>query len=192
MLAPASALPQVVGDAAMHVQAFVALSQTLPCTLAGAWQALVAHPDEARRLRDEPAGQPAAGVGLLRFAGPSRAVVREARADVTIGAAAIRAGDRVVLRLAAANRDPARFADPDRLDLDRGGAGHLALGRGTHSCWGAPVIRLAVAAATGALLRATRAIDADGAPTWFGGDAKRGPATLPVVLRRGLMGVGDR
>jgi len=186
ILALASALPHGGEHAAMHVQTFVALSQTLACTLAGAWLALLAHPDAARRLRDEPALLPSAVEELLRHGGPSRAVFRQARADVTIGAAAMRAGDRVVLRLAAANRDPTRFADPDRLDLDRGGAGHLALGRGPHSCWGAPVIRLAVAAATGALLRTTSALDADGAPTWIGGYAIHAPATLPVILRRAL------
>jgi hypothetical protein len=112
-------------------------------------------------------------------------VFRRAAADVTIGDASIAAGERVVLMLAAANRDPARFPDPDRLDLARRAAGHLAFGLGAHVCPGAPLIRLAVAVATEALLGAADAIEPAGEVEWLGGFAIRAPATLPVVLRRG-------
>ena len=68
-------------------------------------------------------------------------------------------GDRVTLMLSTANRDPARFAEPARFDIDRDAAGHLAFGRGRHACPGAPAIRMAVAVATEALLSATRTVE---------------------------------
>lgn len=167
------------------VQSFVALSQTLPAFLAGAWRELLRDPAAAALLRARPASMPRAVEELLRLAGPSRAVFRVARADLTLGGATIAAGDRVALMLAAANRDPARFPDPDRLDPGRRAAAHLAFGRGAHVCPGAPLIRLAAAVATEALLGAWGAVEPAGEPEWLGGVAIRAPATLPVVLGRG-------
>jgi cytochrome P450 len=120
---------------------------------------------------------------LLRHAGPARAVFRRAVAEVPIGRARVAPGDRLILRLAAANRDPARFPEPGRLDVRRGAAGHLALGGGAHACAGAPLVRVAVAAATDALLRRASAVEPAGEVEWVGGFAVRAPATLPVVLQ---------
>jgi cytochrome P450 len=170
--------------ASVAVQSFVALSQTLPCLLANAWLELLRHPGEILRLRAEPGLMPQAVEELLRYASPARAVFREARVEMTIGTARVGPGDRVVLMLRAANRDPAQFPEPDRLDLHRGSAAHLAFGRGTHSCAGAQVIRMATAVATAALLRETGAVESIGEVDWIGGFAIRAPATLPVVPRR--------
>ena len=138
--------------AAAHVQAFVALSQTLPCLLSSAWLALLQHHEQLTQLREHPELVTPAVGELLRFASPSRAVFREALADVAIGGVRTRSGDRIVLMLSAANRDPVRFREPDRLDIHRASAGHLAFGAGPHACAGASLVRLAVAVATGALL----------------------------------------
>jgi cytochrome P450 len=170
--------------ASADVQAYVALSQTLPCVLAGAWLELIRHPDEADRLRAEPGRMPGAVEELLRHAGPSRAIFRLARAGMSIGGARIAPGNRVVLMLSAANHDPARFPEPGRLDVRRDAAGHLAFGGGAHACPGAPMVRMAVAVATAALLAATIALEPAGEPEWIGGFAIRAPATLPAVLRR--------
>ena len=86
--------------------------------------------------------------------------------------------------LSAANHDPAQFPEPGRLDVRRDATGHLAFGRGAHSCPGAPLIRMAVAVATDALLRMTSAIEPVGEVEWIGGFAIRAPASLPVVLHR--------
>ncbi len=86
--------------------------------------------------------------------------------------------------LSAANHDPARFPEPGRLDVRRDAAGHLAFGGGAHSCPGAPLIRMAVAVATDALLSMTSAVELVGEVEWIGGFAIRAPASLPVVLRR--------
>jgi cytochrome P450 len=169
--------------ASADVQAYVALSQTLPCVLAGAWLELIRHPDEADRLRAGPGLMPGAVEELLRHGGPSRAVFRLAAAGMGIGGARIAPGDRVVLMLSAANHDPARFPEPGRLDVRRDAAGHLAFGGGAHACPGAPMVRMAVAVATGALLAATTAIEPADEAEWIGGFAIRAPATLPAVLR---------
>jgi cytochrome P450 len=171
--------------ASAAVQTYVALSQTLPCVLANAWRELFRSPDEADRLRAEPGLMPRAVEELLRHAGPARAVFRRALAETTIGRASVTPGDRVILMLSAANHDPARFPEPGRLDVRRDAAGHLAFGRGAHSCPGAPLIRMAVAVVTGALLGTASAVEPVGEVEWIGGFAIRAPASLPVVLRRG-------
>jgi cytochrome P450 len=166
------------------VQAFVALSHTVPGLLASGWLELLRHPAELDRLRASPALIPQATEELLRYASPARAVFRRALTAVTIGAAPIAAGDRVILMLAAANRDPAQFPEPDRLDFGRGSAGHLTFGRGTHSCLGSQLIRLAAATATATLLGATSVVELAGEVEWIGGFAIRAPGSLPVVLGR--------
>ena len=101
---------------------------------------------------------------------------------MSIGRARVAPGDRVILMLSAANHDPAQFPEPGRLDVRRDAAGHLAFGRGAHSCPGAPLIRMAVAVATDALLSMTSAVEPVGEVEWIGGFAIRAPASLPVVL----------
>jgi cytochrome P450 len=173
-----------VGGASADVQTYVALSQTLPCFLANAWFELFRRSDEADRLRSQPEIMPKAVEELLRHASPARAVFRRALAEMAIGRAGIAPGDRVILMLSAANHDPAQFPKPDQLDVRRDAAGHLAFGRGAHSCPGAPLIRMAVAVATDALLSMTSEVEPVGEVEWIGGFAIRAPASLSVVLRR--------
>jgi hypothetical protein len=185
-LGPAAALARRLpgAEGTIDVQAFVALSQTLPHLLGGVWLELFGQPDAARRVRDEPRLSTQALEELLRLAGPAHAVFRRARADVRIGGASIRAGDRVVLLLAAASRDPARFPDPDKVDLDRAARDHHAFGGGAHACSGARLVRAAALTATDALLRTTDTIELLAPVTWIDGFAIRAPASLPAVLRR--------
>ncbi len=105
---------------AFQIQAFVALSQTLPCFLANAWHALLQHPGEIDKVH-----LPTAIDELLRYAGPSRAILRYAKEEVQIDGASIPKGSTVALMLAAANRDQEQFPEPDRLDLARKGTGTL-------------------------------------------------------------------
>jgi cytochrome P450 len=171
-------------EATIGVQAFVALTHTLPGFLASLWHRLFRDRALVGGIRDTPARLPQAIDEILRAAGPARAVFRRAGAALSIGAARIRPGERVILMLAAANHDPRQFPEPDRLDLARGGAGHLAFGRGLHGCAGAQLIRLASAAATGALLDEAAGIELTGEPEWGGGFAIRVPVSLPALLRR--------
>ncbi len=79
---------------------------------------------------------------LLRFDSPIQFTARRATEDVNFGARRIAAGDKVVVLLGAANRDPDRFPDPDRIVLSRRTNRHLAFGSGVHVCLGAPLVRL--------------------------------------------------
>lgn len=114
---------------------------------------LLSHPDQLDLVRSDPALLPGAIEESLRFE-PSAAVVdRYATRDVTLGAAAIRAGDLVRVSITGANRDPAVFADPDRFDVRRpDSARHLAFAHGPHFCFGAHLARLEARTALEALL----------------------------------------
>jgi cytochrome P450 len=180
----ATRMAGVLPPTALGVQTFVALSHTLPHLLAAVWHALLEHPEEFGRLRREPGNLSQALEELLRFASPSRTVFRIAQGPAVIGDARIAKGHHVHLRLAAANRDPSRFPDPDRLDLARGQSGHLAFGRGRHACAGAQLIRLAAGSATLALIETTVLVEPAGQPAWLDGAAIRAPASLPAVLHR--------
>jgi cytochrome P450 len=127
-----------------HMQMFIALAHSLPAFLGNAWLALLEH---AAGPPDLPAGIDE----LLRFAGPAKAQFRQAVAPVTIGDCEILRGQRVILRLDIANRDPERFPDPHRLQFDGRAAGHLAFGAGPHACIGGSLIKSAGAVATKAL-----------------------------------------
>ena len=84
---------------------------------------------------------------VLRFEPPLHLFTRFALAPVTVGEAALEPGDRIGLLIGAANRDPARWPDPDRFDPARPAAPHLAFGGGLHFCLGAPLARLELDAA---------------------------------------------
>lgn len=114
---------------------------------------LLTHPDQLAALRANPERFPNAVEEFARHEGPALLAIRRFPVeDVTIGAVTVPAGETVLLSLAAANRDPARFPDPERLDLGRDASGHLALGRGIHYCVGAPLARLETEIAVSALL----------------------------------------
>jgi cytochrome P450 len=88
---------------------------------------------------------------LLRFDGPVKATFRWAKKETELGGKTIHVGDRMLLVLAAANRDPTRFLDPDRLDIGRHPNPHVAFGQGIHVCLGAPLARLEAQEAFAAL-----------------------------------------
>ncbi|WP_241563193.1 cytochrome P450 [Streptomyces sp. E1N211] len=151
--------------------------------------ALLTHPEQRERLQRALAegdrGLLETGVEeLLRFDGPVElATWRFATEPVVIGGQRIETGDPVLVVLAAADRDPERFADPDTLDLGRRDNQHLGYGHGIHYCLGAPLARLEGQTALATLL--TRLPDlrlaADPAELrWRGGLIMRGLRTLPV------------
>jgi cytochrome P450 len=111
---------------------------------------LLARADPAALVADD-AATAATVEEVLRFDPPLHLFTRFALEDVEAFGHRFRRGDVVGCLLAAANRDPARFGDPDRFDPSRGGAGHLAFGAGIHFCVGAPLARLELAVALPAL-----------------------------------------
>ena len=104
--------------------------------------ALLRHPEQFRRLRNDPRLIPAAVEELLRFDSPVQADFRRVLADCEVNGFVLRKRDNIVLLLGAANRDPDVFDDPDRLDVGRSQGSHLSFGRGIHHCLGAPLARL--------------------------------------------------
>jgi cytochrome P450 len=116
--------------------------ETTTNLLANGLLALMRYRDQWDRLRRQPALVRSAAEELLRYDGPVKATFRWAKQDTQLGGQTIRAGDRMLLILAAANRDPAKFAAPDRLDIARTPNPHVALGQGIHVCLGAPLARL--------------------------------------------------
>jgi cytochrome P450 len=121
----------------------VAGAETTINLLSNGILALVKNPAQLAALRADPELVPGAVEELLRFTSPVSVVVhRFATEDLTIGDAKISTGDNVLVSLAAANRDQAKFSDPDVLDLTRQAGGHVAFGHGIHFCIGAPLARL--------------------------------------------------
>jgi cytochrome P450 len=170
------------GPIPMGEPTFVALSQTLPRLMANAWLALLQHPSEVAQLRARPGLLPDAVEEFLRYAGIVRRVWRRATADLELAGVRIAAGQPVMLMLASANRDPAQFPDPDRLDVTRRFTGHVALGTGRNSCVGATLVRMAMATGTGALLQQLQAAELSGMPEWRAGSGYCFPTSVPVRL----------
>ena len=114
--------------------------------------ALLTHPGEMARLRQDPSLLPAAVEELLRFANPvNHVTARFTTEDLPIGDVVIPAGEQVLIAISSANRDPAQFPDPNCLDLGRDTSGHVAFGHGIHYCLGAPLARMEAEVALGAL-----------------------------------------
>ncbi len=132
---------------------FVAGFETTMNLVGNGMLALLRAPDQLARLRDDP-GLLRAGVEeLMRYDSPVHVTARIATTDVELGGHAIEAGRQLAVVLGSANRDPAAFADPDRLDVGRHPNRHLAFGGGPHFCLGAALARIEGQAAFGAVLR---------------------------------------
>lgn len=129
--------------------------------------ALVRHRDQLAAVSSGAVGIEAAWEELLRFDTPLQLFERTALTDTAVAGAAVPAGTRVALLMGAANRDPARFTDPDRLDLARDASGIVTFGLGVHFCLGAPLARLELQVALRTLLDR-------GSPTWLGGARRPG------------------
>lgn len=148
--------------------------------------ALLSHPQQAERLRDDPNLMHSAVEELLRYDGPAEtASERYAREDISIAGVTIPCGALVFAVLASANRDQDQFEDPDELNLARQNNRHLAFGQGSHYCLGAPLARLEAQIAFQTLLHrapALRLAVPSEALRWKPGLVLRGLESLPVLL----------
>ncbi|MGW5653293.1 cytochrome P450 [Streptomyces humi] len=144
--------------------------------------ALLAHPDQLAALRADMALLDGAVEEILRWEGPvENATYRYAAAPLEIAGAAIAEGDPVMIGLTAADRDGARYPEPDRFDIRRDNRGHLAFGHGIHYCLGAPLARLEGRIALRSLLERAPDLALDGQPgEWLPGTLMRGVRRLPV------------
>jgi cytochrome P450 len=165
----------------------VAGHETTVNLIANGVLALLTHPDQLATLRAEPERIDAAVEELLRFDGPLQsALPAQTVADVELDGVLIPAGETVVISVLAANRDPARQPDADRLDLSRPEASHLAFGHGIHHCLGAPLARLEARIALSTLLDRFPDLHLAGPAqelTRTSGLLMNGLVALPVVLR---------
>ncbi|MFI9236950.1 cytochrome P450 [Streptomyces sp. NPDC053079] len=145
---------------------------------------LLTHPEQLRRLREEPEGIGTAVDELLRYVPLMNAInILVATEDLTLHGQHIRAGDAVIPVPASANRDPQAFADPDRLDLTRTPNAHIAFGHGPHACTGGHLTRMQLAITIEVLLERLPdielAVPAETIP-WDESTPLRAPARLPV------------
>ena len=111
----------------------------------GLW-ALMRHPEQMERLREEPERARDAINEVLRFDSPVQTDFRIAKSDTVVGGKTIRSGEGVILLTGSANRDEAAFSEPDRLDITRAGPKHAAFGHGVHQCIGAELARIETSA----------------------------------------------
>jgi pimeloyl-[acyl-carrier protein] synthase len=146
---------------------------------------LLRHPAEMQRLRDHPELMPSAVEELLRYESPSQHTARLARADVELGGRQIRKRQAVIAVMGAANRDPERFPDPDRLDLARTDNRHLAFGWAAHFCFGAALARIEGEIAFTTILHRMAALSLQEVPLqWRTNMGLRGLLALPVSYQR--------
>ena len=153
--------------------------ETTTNLIANAVLALLRNPGERRRLQDDPSLIGSAVEEFLRYDSPVQTTDRVATVDCELAGHPIRRGTVVALLLGAANRDPARFADPDRLDIGRQDNHHVSFGHGAHFCLGAALARVEAQIVIATLLRRLPDFDGDRHPKeWKRSVVLRGPTTL--------------
>jgi cytochrome P450 len=116
--------------------------ETTANLIANAVLTLLRHPADRHRLRSDPSLIPSAVEEVLRYEPPSQQTARLAREDTLLGGKRIKKREPVIAVMAAANRDPERFMDPDRFDITRTDNRHLSFGWGAHFCFGAALARI--------------------------------------------------
>jgi cytochrome P450 len=163
----------------------VAGNETTTNLISNALLALARHPDQWRRVVDDRSLIPNAVEEILRFDAPVQSSLRVTTEETSLGRATIPAGTMVLVMMAAANRDPGQFPDPDRFDVGRANAGrNIAFGHGIHHCIGAALARLEgrVVLERLAALAPKFALAAPGQPLEYGPSFfLRGPTELRLV-----------
>jgi cytochrome P450 len=146
---------------------------------------LLRNPDQLKRLRDNPTLIPSAVEELLRYESPSQHTTRLATEDSELGGKRIRKGQAVIVVMGAGNRDPARFAEPDRLDVGRRDNRHLAFGWASHFCFGAALARIEGQIAFEAIVNRLSDLALEPGPlVWRDNLGLRGLTSLPVTFSK--------
>jgi cytochrome P450 len=127
---------------AITVLLFIAGHETTMNLIGNGTYALLRNRDQLALVRDDPEVERSAVEELLRYDGPVHATARVPTEDIEVGGTAVPAGQRMIVALGAANRDPAQFPDPDRLDVTRPDNRHLTFSHGIHFCLGASLARV--------------------------------------------------
>jgi cytochrome P450 len=148
--------------------------------LSAVLHALATHPDQWARLREHPQLARVAFDEAVRWGGPVQTFFRTATEDVSVGGTVIPSGEKILMFLGSANRDPRRWSDPDRFDLSRDPSGHVGFGFGIHQCVGQHVARLEAECLLTALTARVRSIELTGAGRRHHNNTMRGWESLPV------------
>src|SRR6266436_3924831 len=170
-------------EAGMLVRSF--LSSGIDTTVYGLGNALYCfarYPEQWTILRENPSLIRLAFEEVLRFEAPVQTFFRTTTKAVDVGGVKLGDGEKVLLFLAAANRDPRRWDKPDTFDVRRRAAGHMTFGTGIHGCVGQAVARLESEAVFGALARRVASFELTGEPTRRLNNTLRGLDTLPLRI----------
>ncbi|MDB5608946.1 MAG: cytochrome [Bradyrhizobium sp.] len=170
-------------EAGMLVRSF--LSAGIDTTVYGLGNALhcfVSYPEQWRTLRENPALIRGAFEEVLRFEAPVQTFFRTTTKAVDVSGVAIGDGEKVLLFLASANRDPRRWDKPDTFDVRRRATGHMTFGTGIHGCVGQAVARLESEAIFAALAKRVASFELTGKPTLRLNNTLRGLDTLPLRI----------
>jgi cytochrome P450 len=141
------------------------------------------YPDQWAMVHADPSLARHAFEEVVRFESPVQTFFRTTTREVDVEGVRIPEGEKVLLFLAAANRDPRRWENPDRFDISRKASGHVGFGSGIHACVGQMLARLEADVLLGALARRVEAIELDGEPELKLNNTLRGLAHLPVRVR---------
>ncbi len=147
------------------------------------WLALFRNPEQLALLRSNAEVMPTALEELMRYDTPLQMFERWVLEDIEVQGRRIPRGQEVALLFGSANRDPARFAEPDRLDVTRADNPHISFGAGIHYCLGAPLARLELAASFGEVIARAPRIALAAEPEWAASYIIRGLVELPVTVR---------
>ena len=162
----------------------VAGNETTRNLIGNGMRALLKHPDQFQKLRDNPDLLDSAINELLRYDSPVQLDGRLVHSDVEVAGHQIHAGQRILCAIGAANRDPSAFTEPDKLDIERSEKSHIAFGRGIHHCLGAPLAMLEARAAFSALLDRFSHIELVSEPVYREQVVLRGVEELWVEVER--------
>jgi cytochrome P450 len=150
--------------------------------IGAAMRCLALNPDQFAALRADPSKARAAFEEAIRLETPVQTFFRTTAREVEIGGATIPEGEKVLMLLGAANRDPRKWPSPDRYDIDRPTAGHVGFGAGVHLCVGQLLARLEGETLLGAFAHVFARIEPDGEPTPLLNNTLRGWTRLPVIV----------
>jgi cytochrome P450 len=145
--------------------------------------ALATHPDQWQRLRAQPELARVAFDEAVRWESPVQTFFRTATTDVHVAGTVVPEGKKILMFLAAANRDPRRWADPDAFDLSRDPSGHVGFGMGIHQCVGQHVARLEAEALLTALARRVETVELAGPTRRHHNNTLRAWESIPVRVR---------
>jgi cytochrome P450 len=166
--------------ASYYVIVATAGHDTTSSTISGGLHALIEHPDELARLRDDPALLPTATDEMIRWVTPVKEFMRTATADTQVGDVPIKQGESVLLSYPSGNRDEDVFTDPFRFDVGRDPNKHLAFGFGVHYCLGAALARMETRALFAELLPRLESVELAGKPEWTATTFVGGLKHLPI------------